>query len=115
MGPGGEAATGAPPRPRSGDVRRRSGGVGAGLGGPAGARKGLAAVGDPLPGRLDRFRPAVGVGLGEGVRGFKESVTSRADSHWDDDDSRRAEASAALGRPTGEETPVDGEVMRDRS
>jgi sec-independent protein translocase protein TatA len=62
-----------------------------------------------------RRLPALGRQLGEGVRGFKESVTSRADSHWDDDDSRRAEASAALGRPTGEETPVDGEVMRDRS
>jgi sec-independent protein translocase protein TatA len=62
-----------------------------------------------------RRLPALGRQLGDGVRGFKESVTSRADSHWDDDDSRRAEASAALGRPTGEETPVDGEVMRDRS
>jgi sec-independent protein translocase protein TatA len=63
-----------------------------------------------------RRLPALGRQLGDGVRGFKESVTSRADSQWDDDDdSGRAEASAALGRPTGEETPVDGEVMRDRS
>ena len=64
-----------------------------------------------------RRLPALGRQLGDGVRGFKESVTSRADSHWDDDDddSGRAEASAALGRPTGEQTPVDGEVMRDRS
>jgi sec-independent protein translocase protein TatA len=62
-----------------------------------------------------RRLPALGRQLGDGVRGFKESVTSRADSHWDDDDSGRADASAALGRPTGDETPVDGEVMRDRS
>ena len=62
-----------------------------------------------------RRLPALGRQLGDGVRGFKDSVTSRADSQWDDDDSGRADASAALGRPTGEETPVDGEVMRDRS
>jgi sec-independent protein translocase protein TatA len=62
-----------------------------------------------------RKLPALGRQLGEGVRGFKDSVTSRADSQWDDDDSRRAEPSAALGRPTGVETPVDGEVVRDRS
>ncbi len=62
-----------------------------------------------------RRLPALGRQLGEGVRGFKESVTSRAESQWDDDESGRADASAALGRPTGEETPVDGEVVRDRS
>jgi Sec-independent protein translocase protein TatA len=32
-----------------------------------------------------------------------------------DDESGRAEATAALGRPTGEEKPLDGEVMRERS
>jgi sec-independent protein translocase protein TatA len=62
-----------------------------------------------------RRLPALGRQLGEGVRGFKDSVTSRTDSQWDDDDSERAEAKAALGRPTDEETPVDGEVMRERS
>jgi hypothetical protein len=46
------------------------------------------------------------------VRGFKDAVTRRTDSSWEDDDSR---ARAALGRPSGEETPVDGEVMRERS
>jgi sec-independent protein translocase protein TatA len=61
-----------------------------------------------------RRLPALGRQLGEGVRGFKDSVTSRADSQWDDDGN--AEAQAALGRPTGsEEEPVDGEVMRERS
>lgn len=62
-----------------------------------------------------RRLPALGRQLGEGMRGFKDSVTSRADSQWDDSDSDHAEASAALGRPDGEEAPVDGEVMRERS
>ena len=59
-----------------------------------------------------RRLPALGRQLGEGVRGFKDAVTRRTDSSWEDDDSR---ARAALGRPSGEETPVDGEVMRERS
>ena len=61
-----------------------------------------------------RRLPALGRQLGEGVRGFKESVTKRADSRWDDDGGGGAEAEATLGRPTGEETPVDGEVVRER-
>jgi sec-independent protein translocase protein TatA len=60
-----------------------------------------------------RRLPALGRQLGEGIRGFKDSVTSRAESHLDDDDGR-TQAPAALGRPTGDETPVDGEVMRER-
>ena len=60
-----------------------------------------------------RRLPALGRQLGEGVRGFKDSVTRRTDSQWDDD--ADAEPRAALGRPAGEEKPVDGEVMRDRS
>ena len=59
-----------------------------------------------------RRLPALGRQLGEGVRGFKDSVTRRTDSQWEDDDAR---SRAALGRPGGEEEPVDGEVMRDRS
>lgn len=62
-----------------------------------------------------RRLPALGRQLGQGMRGFKDAVTSRTDSQWDDADSERAGARAALGRPTGEETPVDGEVMRERS
>jgi sec-independent protein translocase protein TatA len=58
-----------------------------------------------------RRLPALGRQLGEGVRGFKDSVTRRTDSQWDDDENPQA-----LGRPTGgEEQPVDGEVMRERS
>jgi sec-independent protein translocase protein TatA len=59
-----------------------------------------------------RRLPALGKQLGEGVRGFKDSVTSKADSQWDDD----GDAQAALDRPTGsEEEPVDGEVVRERT
>jgi sec-independent protein translocase protein TatA len=32
-----------------------------------------------------RRLPALGRQLGEGVRGFKDSVTRRTDSQWDDD------------------------------
>jgi sec-independent protein translocase protein TatA len=55
-----------------------------------------------------RRLPALGRQLGEGVRGFKDSVTRRTDSQWEDEQ-------AALDRPAGEEKPVDGEVMRERS
>jgi sec-independent protein translocase protein TatA len=59
-----------------------------------------------------RRLPALGRQLGEGARGFKDSVTRRTDSQWDDDDGKPQ----ALGRTTGgEEEPVDGEVMRERS
>jgi sec-independent protein translocase protein TatA len=58
-----------------------------------------------------RRLPTLGRQLGEGVRGFKDSVTRRTDSQWEDDGDPQA-----LGRPTGgEEEPVDGEVMRERS
>jgi sec-independent protein translocase protein TatA len=61
-----------------------------------------------------RRLPALGRQLGEGVRGFKDSVTSRTDSQWDDDGD--AKPRPALDRTTGsEEEPVDGEVMRERS
>jgi sec-independent protein translocase protein TatA len=62
-----------------------------------------------------RRLPALGRQLGDGLRGFKDSVTRRADSQWEDEDSDRAEAPALPARATGEETPVDGEVMRERS
>jgi sec-independent protein translocase protein TatA len=58
--------------------------------------------------------PQLGRQLGTGMREFKDSVTNRADKHFDDDSSR-SEAQAALGRPGDEEAPLDGEVMRERS
>jgi sec-independent protein translocase protein TatA len=60
--------------------------------------------------------PQLGRQLGGGMREFKDTVTAKADKHFDDDDaSSRGDAQAALGRPDGEETPLDGEVMRERS
>jgi sec-independent protein translocase protein TatA len=61
-----------------------------------------------------RRLPALGRQLGEGMRGFKDAVTSRTDGQWADDDDGRPQSTAALGRPKEEETPVDGEVMRER-
>jgi sec-independent protein translocase protein TatA len=58
--------------------------------------------------------PQLGRQLGGGVREFKDSVTAKTDKHFDDDDTR-SDAQAALGRPDGDETPLDGEVMRERS
>jgi sec-independent protein translocase protein TatA len=58
--------------------------------------------------------PQLGRQLGGGMREFKDSVTSRADKHFDDDSSR-SDAQAALGRPAEEQEPLDGEVMRERS
>jgi sec-independent protein translocase protein TatA len=58
--------------------------------------------------------PQLGRQLGGGVREFKDSVTAKADKHFDDDDSR-SDAQAALGRPAGDETPLDGEGLRERS
>jgi sec-independent protein translocase protein TatA len=61
-----------------------------------------------------RRLPALGRQLGEGITGFKDAVTGRGESELDDDDSGRVQARAALSRSTGEETPVDGEVSRER-
>ena len=58
--------------------------------------------------------PQLGRQLGGGVREFKDSVTSKADKHFDDDDSA-ADAKPALARPADEDVPLDGEVMRERS
>ena len=55
--------------------------------------------------------PQLGRQLGGGVREFKDSVTSKADKHFDDD----AAAKPALARPADEDVPLDGEVMRERS
>jgi sec-independent protein translocase protein TatA len=59
--------------------------------------------------------PALGRQLGGGMREFKDSVTSRADAHFDDaEDTDRAKVQQALGRPAEESSPLDGEVTRER-
>jgi sec-independent protein translocase protein TatA len=60
--------------------------------------------------------PGLGKQLGTGMREFKESISGK-DRDDDDDDDRadRRKAEAALGRPEGEQAPVDGEVVRERT
>ena len=59
--------------------------------------------------------PMLGRQLGGGLREFKDSITSRGGG--DDDkpaEEGRGAAEAALGRPDGEGTVVDGEVVAER-
>ena len=64
--------------------------------------------------------PGLGKQLGTGMREFKESITGK-DKDNDDDDVRPARADdrrdveAALGRPEGEQAPLEGETVRERS
>jgi len=60
--------------------------------------------------------PGLGKQLGTGMREFKESITGKDkddDVHATRDDRRDVEA--ALGRPDGEQAPLDGEAVRERS
>jgi sec-independent protein translocase protein TatA len=61
--------------------------------------------------------PLVGRQLGSGMREFKDSITGKRGSSADDeeDETTRAQANSALGRPDTEPEPVDGEVVRERS
>ena len=60
--------------------------------------------------------PGLGKQLGTGMREFKESISGKGRDDDDDDDrADRREAEAALGRPEGEQAPVDGEVVRERT
>ena len=66
--------------------------------------------------------PGLGRQLGSGMREFKDSISGK---DRDDDapratdqaspDGGRAEATAALGRPEGEQAPLEGDVVRERS
>ena len=57
--------------------------------------------------------PGLGKQLGTGMREFKDSITGKDRDDDDDDDRRKVEAS--LGRPGGEESPLQGEAVRERS
>jgi sec-independent protein translocase protein TatA len=67
--------------------------------------------------------PGLGKQLGTGMREFKESVTGGGkDDDRDDDDDLRADkrddrrhVESALGRPEGEQAPLEGDVVRERS
>jgi sec-independent protein translocase protein TatA len=59
--------------------------------------------------------PGLGRSLGSGMREFKDSLTSKSkDEDEDERADQRAQVSKALGRPEGEESPVEGEVVSDR-
>ena len=54
--------------------------------------------------------PGLGKQLGTGMREFKDSISGK-----DRDDGGRQQASAALGRPEGEESPLAEQVARERA
>ncbi len=58
--------------------------------------------------------PGLGKQLGTGMREFKDSITGK-DRDDDDDDGDRRKVEASLGRPEGEESPLQGEAVRERS
>jgi sec-independent protein translocase protein TatA len=68
--------------------------------------------------------PGLGRQLGSGMREFKDSISGRGgrDDEDDDDDAAdlrrdddRRKTEAALGRPEGEQTPLQGDVVPDRN
>ena len=58
--------------------------------------------------------PGLGKQLGTGMREFKDSITGK-DRDDDDDDDDRRKVEASLGRPEGEQAPLQGEAVRERS
>lgn len=59
--------------------------------------------------------PGLGRQLGTGMREFKESITGSNKRDRDDDDDDRRGVETALGRPQGEQAPLEGEPVRERS
>jgi sec-independent protein translocase protein TatA len=59
--------------------------------------------------------PGLGRQLGTGMREFKESITGSNKRDRDDDDDDRRDVETALGRPQGEQAPLEGEPVRERS
>jgi sec-independent protein translocase protein TatA len=63
--------------------------------------------------------PGLGKQLGTGMREFKDSITGKDKD--DDDvarssrDADRRDVEAALGRPKGEQAPLKGDAVRERS
>ena len=62
--------------------------------------------------------PGLGKQLGTGMREFKDSISGKSRDDEDDDDRRaheqRRDTEAALGRPEGEESPLEGDVVSER-
>ena len=63
--------------------------------------------------------PGLGRSLGSGMREFRDSITGKDKDHDEDEPAgsteTRTQANAALGRPDEQTTPVDGEVVSERS
>jgi sec-independent protein translocase protein TatA len=63
--------------------------------------------------------PGLGKQLGSGMREFKDSISGKDRDDDDDDDearpAKRREVETALGRPEGEQAPLEGEVVRERT
>jgi sec-independent protein translocase protein TatA len=66
--------------------------------------------------------PGLGRSLGSGMKEFRDSISGKGGRHDDDDDGdaesssdTRSQANAALGRPDDETTPVEGEVVSERT
>ena len=66
-----------------------------------------------------KWLPGLGKQLGSGMREFKDSISGKDRGDDDDDaDDRpapRRQVETALGRPEGEQAPLEGEVVRERS
>jgi sec-independent protein translocase protein TatA len=64
--------------------------------------------------------PGLGRQLGSGMREFKDSISGKGGSDDDDDDDeagraeQRRDTEAALGRPEGEQAPLEGQVVHER-
>ena len=62
--------------------------------------------------------PGLGRQLGSGMREFKDSIAGKGERDDDDDEADRAEqrreTEAALGRPEGEQAPLEGQVVHER-
>ena len=64
--------------------------------------------------------PGLGKQLGSGMREFKDSISGKGGRDDDDDDDDdvavkdRRKTEAALGRPEGEQAPLEGEVVSER-
>jgi sec-independent protein translocase protein TatA len=63
--------------------------------------------------------PGLGKQLGSGMREFKDSISGNSSDDDDDDDDDRSKddrrkTEAALGRPEGEQAPLEGDVVSER-
>ena len=64
--------------------------------------------------------PGLGKQLGSGMREFKDSISGKGGGDEDEDDDDKAadtdrrKTEAALGRPEGEQAPLEGEVVSER-